>query len=283
MDIFGEAFGDAIIYDTPVGDFRLSTYGLVLSSFSIDDTYELGMSNSINEEYLSYHSVPILLSTKYDSSSKLKGSLTIVKNECDVQTPEERNYFFSTAEARTVLRALTGWHGYKRMFFYDENGNMENKFYRIHVNNASQIVMGGKTVGLTFEFECDSPYIWESVVNEIVFEDPSGGYSDIYIDADSNEYILPRVGIQIENPIYEQVDVTITSTNEIRTTTFYGMLGNISLDGVANKITSVLDPAVANHFNRKFPRLVPGSNRITVNMPMTIAFYYDIPRKVGWN
>lgn len=283
MDIFGDAFGDAIIYDTPAGDFRLSDYHLTLSSFSTDDTYELGMSNSVNEEYLSYHAVPVFLGTKYDSSSKLKGTMTIVKTACSgQQTVENANLYMTQNECRTVLRALTGWHGYKRMYFYFASGVRKESYYKIHVNSASMIKMNGKTIGLTLEFECDSPYVWMDRTVSHEFTDQNGGSFMFEIISDANEYILPQTSISIDNTYLDEVTLEVEE-DENRITMFYGMLGSVSLNSVTNRVYSALDHDIVNHFNCKFPRLLPGYNTITVNKPMTVTFYYASPRKVGWS
>ena len=104
MNIFG--------LDAIIGDFQLSNYGLILSSFENTDSSdeELGMNHDTIEEYIGQKPVPVYLGSSFHS--KLKPTATLIK---DPNANINVNKYFTEHECREILRQLTGFWGYKRM------------------------------------------------------------------------------------------------------------------------------------------------------------------------
>lgn len=271
MEIFAE---DAII-----GDFQLSDYGYLLASFSDSSeiTEDLGMNYDTIEEYIGHNPTPIFLGSKY--SSKLKPTLTIIKNSC-----VHKNIYFSEHECRDILRQLTGYLGYKRMQIFHRSID-EELFYNVRTVFANYQKVNGRIIGVILYMECDSQFAWTKEMNINICAKRNKEFS-LYISTDDlNNYVFPTVIISAATDLNSVSIKNLTDNNW--TTTIKGISKgeSITIDSLHHTITSSKNRLIINNFNVHFPRFVPDKNSFISDQDITIQFKYTLPRKVGfiWN
>lgn len=158
MEIFAE--------DVIIGDFKLSDYGLILASFNnnSETTEDIGMDHETIEEYIGHVPKPIFLGSQY--SSKLKPTLTIVKNPCVYN-----DLHFTEHECREILRKLTGHHGYTKMKIIQEHIDDEI-FYNVRTVSVNYQKVMGKVSGIIFSMECDSQFAWTREKTSLISSKP---------------------------------------------------------------------------------------------------------------
>lgn len=266
MNIFGQ---DAII-----GNFQLSTYGLMLASFETSSSDEdLGMSHKTIEEYIGNNPVPVYLGDSFDS--KLKPRVTIVKG-CN-----NKDKIFNSFECREILRQLTGFSGYKEMkiLTYD----FEDFFtFNIRVTNVAYKKAGAYIVGIILDMECDSQFAWS---NEFKYVYEASPNKDVILFNNSDDlyhYLLPHVTIEVVDEVSEFSIVNILDNNW--TTTFDSLYSKeiITMDSQKEILYSNKNRIIGNDFNMHFIRLKHGKNIFKISHPSKIIFRYKLPRKVGF-
>ena len=159
-----EIFGSDII----IGNFRASDFGLMLGSIDYEEKSENEMGNdiSITEQFIGRNPVPVYLDYTY--TSKLKPTVTLIKNNCH----NSSDYKLSEFDVRYILRLITGQHGYIWMKVLSEDVS-EDTWYRVKVTNTSLIELSNKSVGLKIQMECDSQFGYSPIqtikINETAF------------------------------------------------------------------------------------------------------------------
>ena len=266
MDVFG--------MDALIGDYRLSDHGLILVTFSFEDTRNLGISMSTNEQFLGKNPKPVYLGSSFNS--KLQLTMTVMQN-----WHITNKTYFTTNEIREILGRLTGFQGYKKMYVYTKNMT-ENMYYNVRIDDDVDFEMSGdKVVGIRFPMSCDSQFAWVDYENEKTTENSDevvlvSNTSDVRYD-----YVKPVITITSDNLI---TDFTLTnlSDNERKTVIDEIKAGEIiTIDSTIDKITSSMGTNFSSGFNYKFPRLVSGMNEIQVSHPVTIKVNMALQRKVG--
>lgn len=259
------------------GEFRASDHGLIPISFSYGGMSEdgIGMMVTTSEEFIGHSPIPIYLGDKF--SEKLKFKVTFGKNPCTFHD----DVYFTERDCRWLLRSLTGQRGYQWTKLLMDNED-ENLWYRAKVNNVVQAHVGGRVVGMAFEFECDSCFAWSVEKNVTIQASPERTFC-IYNDSDDLfGYVLPNVAVSPSST------GTITISN--KTDGFVTELRNVQagekviMDSKLETISSSHDHEhLLDDFNLNWIRLLPGKNEYVCSggMDVTITMKYRTPRKVG--
>ncbi len=269
MEIFAE---DAII-----GDFKLSEYGLILASFNdnSDSTEDLGMDQEITEEYIGNNPMPVFLGSKY--SSKLKPTLTVVKNPCLHKLLD-----FSEHECRDILRRLTGHQGYIRLQIIHQSTD-EELFYNVRTVSVNYQKVMGKVVGIIINMECDSQFAWTKEM-DITIPAKQARPFNLYISTDDlSNYVYPVVTLRASSTL-ESISLKNISDNNWETVIKH-LLKNevITIDSQRQIIySSRKDRMIADDFNMRFPRFIPDKNSYITDQDISIQFKYSLPRKAGF-
>lgn len=269
MEIFAE---DAII-----GDFKLSEYGLILASFNdnSESSEDLGMDQETAEEYIGHNPTPIFLGSRY--SSKLKPTLTVVKNPCVHKLPD-----FSEHECRDILRRLTGHQGYKRMQIIHRSMD-EELFYNVRTVSVNYQKVMGKVVGIILNMECDSQFAWTKEM-DITILAKQGKPFNLYISTDDpGNYVYPVVTIRASSAL-ESISLRNILDNNWETVIKHLFANEvITIDSQRQTIrSSRKDRMLANDFNMHFPRFIPDKNSYITDQDISIQFKYSLPRKAGF-
>ncbi|MFG6356678.1 MAG: hypothetical protein K1W26_07645 [Acetatifactor sp.] len=269
MEIFAE---DAII-----GDFKLSDYGYLLASFgsNSESTEDLGMDHDTVEEYIGRNPTPIFLGSQY--SSKLKPTLTIVKNPCVHKLPD-----FTEHECRDILRRLTGNRGYRRMQILHSSID-EELFYNVRTVSVNYQKVAGKIVGVILNLECDSQFAWTKET-DITIPARQDKPFNLYISTDDlSSYVYPVVTVRASSPL-ASISLRNISDNNWETVIKHLFENEvITIDSRRQIIfSSRKDRMIANDFNMRFPRFIPDKNTYITDQDISIQFKYSLPRKAGF-
>ena len=268
MDLFGS--------DMIIGDYKLSDRGLALASFSsASEEEELGMDYEVVEEFIGYNPVPIYLGAKY--SNKLTPQATIIKDPC-----LDDNRFFTENECRDILRALTGFQGYRPMMIISDEVE-DNYTFNVRVQKASYYKIQGRVVGIILYLECDSQFAWSKEI-ELNFDITAGQQFKIFNQSDDlYNYLLPQVTITAKEDMTDLQIINITDNNRVTKINEMKNQEIIVLDSKTKITTSTIKgKSVLNNFNLHFIRLVAGENVIETNKNIHISFKFKLPRKVGF-
>lgn len=256
------------------GDFRASEYGLIPGRFdgSMDFTEdELGMSITVNEEFIGSDPIPVHISTAFNG--KLLLTITLVKNPC-VFTNEDA---FTEYECRSVLRNLLKKYQWTRVINDD---NEEDIWFRCIVDGVSYNRLGNKVHGITLSLQCDSMFGYS---NENYIKIQAKADEPFYIfnnTDDLEDYVLPEVVIKPKSSGI----LNIVCLDENRETE----IKNIEADEVLQmdckqKLLTSSEPhnVLLNDFNMNWIRLLPDRNTFVSNMDCELEFRFRVPRKVG--
>lgn len=263
--------------DVIIGDFKFSDYGLILASFNNNSeaTEDLGMDHETIEEFIGHTPTPIFLGSQY--SSKLKPTLTIVKNPC-----VHNNLYFTEHECRDILRKLTGYYGYKRMQILQKFIDDEI-YYNVRTVSANYQKVMGKVTGIILNMECDSHFAWTKEMDISIAATKNKAFN-IYISTDDlYNYIYPTVTIFAKSTLPSICIKNVSDNNW--DTIIKGISANesIIIDSLHQLIhSSQKNRLIANDFNMHFPRFVPDKNTFISDQDISIQFKYVLPRKVGF-
>ena len=265
-----EAFYEDLIFD----DFRSSTYGLIVGSFSYNGNSEdeLGMKVSVIEEVIGHNPIPFYIGQKYED--KLRLQITLVKN------PRLPDLYFYEKDCRSLLRILTGRKGYQWMKLIASELD-EDLWYRVRLSNISYRRVGGNIVGMVLDMECDSCFAW-SKENIVTIHAKANQQFYVFNDTDNlYDYVYPTVSIVPSSACI--LSITNKSDNNWKSE-IKNVKANekIIVDSQHQIISSSLSHnLLLNDFNLGWFRLVPDKNEYTINVNATITLKFRVPRKVG--
>lgn len=268
MNVFGK--------DMYYGEFKLSDFGLMLSTFSLEDEEELGMDYEVIEEFVGHNPVPMYLGAEY--TNKLELTTTIIKSKCNVL---DFDPIFTEHECREVLRQLTGFRGYRRVQILSDDPD-ELYYYNARTKSVSYLKYGDGVIGIILNLECDSQFAW-SKEYEYKYDMQAGQvYTLINISDDLYNYLLPTVIISSSSPIDSLTFTNITDDNWESAIKNIKANEVITMDSKRSMLTTTTpDRYILNDFNMHFIRLVAGSNQFKVDQPCSLTLRYSVPRKVG--
>lgn len=195
-------------------------------------------------------------------------------------------------ERREIERWLFNRHGYQKFYvdmaddyscssFEMIDGEIKRWFMRCRFVNASRLEYFGGIVGYRATLEADSGYWWQDTITIEQSLDLSNQYTSrftINVDSDIDDYIYPQVLFRT-GPTAPETGFTVRIGNPtdhiLRSTEFVNLPANtlIEVNGEINYIT----PSYAGNFvTNEFPRLLNGTNTITVSSGVSeITFRFN--------
>lgn len=267
-----EIFADDVI----IGDFKFSDYGLILASFNnnSESTEDLGMDHETIEEYIGHTPTPIFLGSQY--SSKLKPTLTIIKNPC-----VHKYLYFTEHECRDLLRRLTGYYGYRRMQILQKFVDDEI-FFNVRTVSVNYQKVMGKILGLILNMECDSLFAWTREMDVTISAKRNKEFN-LYISTDDlHNYVYPIMSITVPSTLGSITIKNLSDNNWTTTIKRVSAKEQITVDSLHQTISSSSRQFIADDFNMHFPRFVPDKNTFIADQDIPITFRYILPRKVGF-
>lgn len=266
-----EVFGNDLIF----GEFRLSDYGMILSSFEYSGVSEdeVGIVIDTIEEFIGDNPIPVYLGDKY--TDKIKLQITFSKDPCMYTG---NNIYFSEKECRNILRIVTGLKGYQWLKIISDSDE-DDIWYRAKITNISAQKINGKVAGLILQMECDSPFGWS---NETVIDLNFKANKSIRIHSNTDDlynYIYPMITIKFNSEgtfvLNNLTDKWATQINNVKKSE------TITIDSKHEIIaSSISHDLLLNDFNLHWVRLLPDENEFITNMDARITFTYRVPRKV---
>lgn len=181
-------------------------------------------------------------------------------------------------------RALKKWlcqRGKYKLFCVLEKRYADIWFYA-NINNPKSIYICD-TVGLEFTVTTNAPFGFSDIRDKEWIMEGNDAIEDLYVDNDEEFPIYPNLIITMNN------SGNLTLINE----TLTGVPNTLTLDNcVSGEVITLeceyphISSSITNHkvfddFNKFWPYLVDGYNRISVNIPCTIKIQYREYRKVG--
>lgn len=251
---------------------KASDYELVICSF------DGGLSAASGGE-MEYAVVKPPNSDEYEFyggqfNTVLEWNFSVMKNPCKYTEDEE--LFFSKYEERQLFKWLQKRDDYYWFRFLDDDSS-EEIWYKVTINIIPH-QFGGKTIGFDLTATANSSYGFSPTITRTAVIDSETPLI-LYVDTDSQNYILPVVDIIGTG--------TFTITNEsdpgrkLKPAKFIDVDVNkkIHMNSEYGIITGIPSP---DNFNWNFLRLIDGKNIIKTNSDtdIYITFEYNEIRRV---
>lgn len=182
-----------------------------------------------------------------------------------------------TRERRSVIyKWLVNRNEYKKLQIVQDDLN--TIYFNTVFTEAKDIFHGNDMYGITVTAVCDSPYAYEEPVTYTAAELSS---AVIYNDSDIDDYIYPVIKITMGS---SGGDISVINGNESgRAFTFTGLSGGevITVDNRLKTITSSSGVRRLSAFNKKWFRIHPGDNEITIIGSGTVDITVPVIRRVA--
>jgi len=183
----------------------------------------------------------------------------------------------SARKSSRLMSWLFGQKEYK--VFQIVQGDMKSVYFNAFLQSPKTWRVGNQVMGYTFDVVCDSPYAYEFPKT---FERnyTSGDITDnfeFYNDSDNIAFLYPNLILEMDD---FGGDISIVNaSDDNRELSFTGLSANeiITINNNLGIITSSVDLKRMSNFNKKFFRLVPSVNELTIsgnihNFTMTYQF-----------
>ncbi len=210
----------------------------------------------------------------------------------DIEIMTDYDGCIEHAERRHIEKWLFHKSGYRKLYMdiaddeYGEtyeyvNGECKRNYLNCRLVNPEKIEGNGGVVGYKATLEADSNMFWQEPIEQVfVVENSASNASSnitITIDTDLDEYIYPKVTIQMGNSGGDVIIVN-NSDDSSRQTKFVdlGSLATIVTKGGLNYVSGQYYEKFAD---RNFIRLLDGVNTFTITGDVkTIKFEYSARR-----
>lgn len=252
---------------------RASDYNLVICSF--DGEYQPATGGEVefdvvkppeNDRYTFY-------GAQYDSV--LEWNFSIIKNPC--KKTYHDNFYFTNDEERAIYKWLQCRDGYHWFNFCKEYEDAE-VLYNVKINIAPHFI-GGKTAGFDLTVTADSAFGYTPLQKKKAIINKSKPLI-LYIDTDTNNYLLPETYITGSGVFYISNDNDpVRNNSNGKASSFTNVSGTIFMDSE----NMILDGLSLDNFNGEFLRLVDGKNVISTNSSsnIVIEIYYREIRRIA--
>lgn len=158
------------------------------------------------------------------------------------------------------------------------DGVCKRNYLNCRLINPERIEGNGGVVGYKATLEADSNMFWQDpVIKKFILNGGTSTNITVKVDTDLDEFIYPRVTIQVGNNGGDIV-ITNNSDDSSRTTKFVGMspLSSVTMKGEINYISGQYYLKFAD---RNFIRLLDGENTFTILGDVdSIEFEYSARR-----
>jgi len=189
------------------------------------------------------------------------------------------------ASTRSLIEAwLFGHKGYKK--FQPIQSDLSNIYYNVLLKNPKTVYVGNLQMGFECTAECDAPHAWQVEKTTTKTYSGSSIVSDtfgFYNSSADNDYLYPELVITTN---VSGCNVSLTNnTDGGRVFSFSDIAANevLTVDNDRQIISS--STGLTNRlgkFNKKWFRLLPGNNNITVAGGISsIDIVYSFAKKVG--
>lgn len=248
---------------------RASDYGLVLCVF--DGEYQPASGGEAEFETVKPPNNDnfVFYGSQYDSP--LEWNISVMKNKCYA-----KSLTFSIEEERMVRKWLERRDGYYWFRFCQEDDS-DNILYKAQIKVASHVI-SGKTMGFDLTITANSAFGYTELQKRKLSINNTSP-ATLYIDTDTNKYILPLINIEGTGNFYISNDNDpVRNYASGKTASFSNVTGKIIMDSE----NMVLDGLSLDNFSGYFLRLVDGKNVIRTNSPYNISLeiYYREARRV---
>ena len=263
--------------DIKIDNFVASEYGLFPISFDYngDEDDDLAMGSETNEEYIGDSTIPLDYGSTHHG--KLEFIITFGKKRCG----SNEDMDISNFEMRSILRELTGKQHYRDLYFLDDKMHYDEKIhFRVKVIKTERKRICNVGVALIFTLQCDS--FWGYTDYQELNYFVQNGQTIYFCNTSDelNDYLYPILEV---TPILNVSKLSITNISDNnRITTVNDVKANekITFDSKNEIICSSTNGRIiANDFNLKFPRLIPGMNELTFSDKCNVKIKYQLLRK----
>lgn len=169
----------------------------------------------------------------------------------------------------------------KYFSFQIDDERFNNIILEVNISNP-QLIKVVNVVGMEFTVNCKSSFGYSPTVKKKHDITTNGQHIKLFIVNDDDDYIYPDIVIKAK----EDCNLTITNSTEVAHREF--VINNIKaneeitiLGSLPDISTSRANHAIWSDFNKRWLRLIDGTNILTVSNKCTITISYSEPRKVG--
>lgn len=241
---------------------RASDYGLIFCLF--DTEYQPATGGEAEFETVKPPNSDDFVFYGSQYNTPLEWTFSVMKNNCSGRADS-----FSTQEERLIRKWLERRDGYYWFHFCKDDDDEDNILYKVQIKVASHII-GGKTVGFDLAVTSNSAFGYTELQKRNATISSSNPLT-LYIDTDTNAYILPYITIAGSGNFYISNDNDpVRNYSSGKAASFTGASGTITMDSE----NLILDGLSLDKFNGYFLRLVDGENVIRTNS------YYDISLEI---
>jgi phage-related protein len=155
--------------------------------------------------------------------------------------------------------------------------------YNVIITKATNKYIGNLNYAINLHAYCDAPWGFESLktfTKSYVLVGVKNETFNFYNGSDNPDYLYPSISFTLD---FLGTDFTLTNNSEVRSSIFTGLSTGetITIDDKF-QITSSTGLHRMSNFNKKFFRLLPGMNSITIlGSIYNFSMAYQFARKIG--
>lgn len=252
-------------------DIPSETFGLFITELT-----QSGIEQSMGSGSMELYSRKIYRrATPYfyggTNSDNLKFDVTFTSpNEIDAE------------KSKIIQRWLFSKRTYDKLFIVQPD--MENSYFNCIMNNPQVIRNGNMIIGYSATIDCDAPFAWNYPRTN------SYTYTDQVIDStiefynssdDEGNYLYPTFNIGINNFGGYATITNLSESNRQTSITGLSAGETLTMNSSLQTILSSTGLKRMSTFNKKFPRMIPGLNRIRLQGNIeSIDLIYQFVSKV---
>lgn len=165
--------------------------------------------------------------------------------------------------------------------FQIDDDRFHDVILEVNISNP-QLIKVVDSVGMEFTVNCKSSFGYSPIIKKKSDITTNGQQIKLFITNDDDDYIYPDMVIKAN----EDCNLTIANSTEVAHREF--VINNLKaneeitiLGSLPDISTSRTNHAIWSDFNKRWLRLIDGTNILTVSNKCTITLSYSEPRKVG--
>lgn len=256
--------GTSFIFNDIPSDY----FGLIIADFSKGNMTSTSAGNEIKLSSQTIKGNPRQFIYGVDSYEPLIYNMTIVSEE---EVPRDK--------VSIIENWLFGQICYKKLQIIQDD--MYGVYYNCRLTNAEIVTIGNVVHGWKFKVECDAPWAWQEEP-EYSIERINGEYTFQYFnESQFNENTYPKITFTV----VDTCNFEIFSDKYPNKTMILNNLivnENITIDGENQQLYSSNNIQLLDRWNKKWFRLVPESNTITIRGNIKdFKMSHQVARKVG--
>ena len=250
---------------------RASDMGLVICSF--DDERQPATGGEVEFEVVKPPENDKFEFYGAQYTSPLEWNISIMKNPCKY----EENLYFTNEDERMIYKWLQQRDGYHWFCFCEKDEDAE-VFFQVKINLQPHVV-SGHTIGFDMIITANSAFGYSALKKKKATINKNTSFT-LYIDTDTNAYILPEFNITGSGTFYISNN-NDPKRNHVNKTAadFKSVSGTIYM----NSEFGVIDGVEPENFNWRFLRLVDGKNVFSTDSAnnITLEIFYREVRRIA--